>query len=80
MQNESDDILEINMAEQANWESSVEKKKWKVIGLINPDARLSTLDHSLNLNLMLGIGDENFDFVNYRCRGAGWQNIPHNHT
>ena len=73
MQNESDDILEINMAEKANWESSVEKKKWKVIGLINPDAHLSTLDHSVNLRniqkksskSIWGIGVENFDFINY---------------
>ena len=49
MQKESDDILEINMAEKPNWESSDEKKKWKVIGLINPNVNLSTLDHSLNL-------------------------------
>ena len=49
MQKESDDILEINMAEKPNWQSSVDKKKWRVIGLINPDAHLSTLDHSVNL-------------------------------
>ena len=36
-----------------------------MIGLINPDVHLSTLDHSLNVNSMLGIEDENFDFVSY---------------
>ena len=61
MQNESDDILEINMAEKAN----VEKEKWKVVGLINPDVHLSTLDHSLNVNSMEEMGSEHFDVVNY---------------
>ena len=61
MQNESDDILEINMAEKAN----VGKKKWKVIGLIDPNVHLSTLDHSVNLHSMQEMGSEYFDVVNY---------------
>ena len=61
MQNDSDDILEIDMYEKAN----VEKEKWKVIGLINPDVHLSTLDHSVNLHWIPEMGSEHFDVVNY---------------
>ena len=64
MQNESDGILEINMSEKANWQSSVEKKKWKVIGLINPDVHLSTLDHSVNLN-SIPLDSHSIPILNY---------------
>ena len=64
MQNESDDILEINMAEKPNWESSDEKKKWKVIGLINPNVHLSTLDHSLNV-ISMPLDSHSISILNY---------------
>ena len=64
MQNDSDDIFEINMAEKANWESSVDKKKWKVIGLINPDVHLSTLDHSLNV-ISMPLDSHSISILNY---------------
>ena len=57
--NEGNDIFNREMPEKSN-----KNKKWNVVGLIDPNTNLSTLDHSLNMQ-SLNIQNERTEIINY---------------